>query len=69
MKAIIKVQVALSPRGAPALIYKHGRELMTHQALAPAVVRALGTDPKGYFDGEYVDGHWKIGARVANQSW
>jgi hypothetical protein len=69
MKTIIKVQVAIMPPGAPALIYDKDRAHTTQQYLPKAVRKALKGDLKGYFDGSWVENEWFIGKRVKDEDW
>jgi hypothetical protein len=66
---IVKVQVAIVPRGAPALIYDQRREKVTQQVLTRGTMKHMGHDLKGYFEALWETGQWKIGKRVANEDW
>lgn len=63
-REIVKVQVALVPRGAPALIYDKERKHVSQQILASATVKSLNADLKGYFDAAWNGHRWIVGNRV-----
>ena len=66
---VVKVQCALYPADAPALVYARGREHTVLQRLDRRIRRVLGDDVKGYFRATWNGTGWKIGARVADQGW
>jgi hypothetical protein len=68
---IVKVQVALMPRGAPALVYDRKQKHMAQQHLDADTKKALGREPKGYFKASWSpdDRAWQIGERVERQPW
>ena len=71
---VVKVQVAQFPKGAPALIYDRARKHTEAVVLASHITKALGDDAKGYFEAtlspDVGDGpYWKLGKRIADQSW
>lgn len=69
MTEIVKVQQALFPPGAPALVYAKNKAHIRQMELPKAVRDAMGPDAKAYFHAETVDGSWKIGKRAPAQSW
>jgi hypothetical protein len=75
MTDIVKVQRPLMTNDAdiPWLIYdkSHKRsQQLPQRVIPPAAVRALGNDPKGYFEGHWSSMFgWVIGKRVKNQDW
>lgn len=71
LRAIVKVQVAIVPRGAPAMIYDRERRRISYRHLDRATTEALGEDLKGYFDARWLveQQRWDIGRRVEDQSW
>jgi hypothetical protein len=75
MTDIIKVQRPLmtNDESAPWLIYDKSRkrqQQIPESVVPPAVVKAMGNDAKGYFEGYWssIVG-WAIGKRVKNQDW
>jgi len=68
---IVKVQVAIMPKYAPALVYNHNRKRLSHQELSPGTKAALNGDLKGYFEAVWTPGQgYVIGARVAEpENW
>jgi hypothetical protein len=66
---VVKVQVAIVPPGAPALIYDKNRERITQQNLSRHVKRALKNDLKGYFTATWAGVSWQIGKRVKDEDW
>ena len=75
MTEIIKVQRPLRTNDPtiPWLIYDKSRkreQQLPQSIIPPAAVKALGNDPKGYFEGHWssIVG-WAIGKRVNNQGW
>lgn len=69
MTTIVKVQQALFPAGASALVYGEGRSMVAQMELPKHVRKALGDDPKGYFEATRSNGQWVIGKRVEDQPW
>ena len=73
MKAIVKVQVPLMTSnptpGSRGLVYAENRKFMIEQDFPDDVVKAMAGDPKAFFEAEFVDGVWKIGKRVKQESW
>lgn len=82
MIEIVKVQVALMPKGAPALIipkdcaakiaevgHMQGGGRIQTRKLDADTLRALNGDSKGYFKASFVGGRWKLGRRVQDQDW
>jgi hypothetical protein len=68
---IIKVQVPLSDPAAAWLAYSADLQRMAFFEPSEAVKAALGGDPKGYFEAQWMDatGTFEIGKRVAEQPW
>lgn len=66
---IVKVQVALFPAGAPALVYAKGKRNMVQQEISQGARDALKGDAKGYFEAEFDGKEWKIGSRTMPQAW
>ena len=72
---IIKVQQPLSTNDEerPWMIYDAKRLLtvvLPESAIPDHVKKALGTDPKGYFEGTWSSTvGWVIGRRVKEQAW
>lgn len=73
MTTIVKVQRALFPKNAPALIYDRKQSWIEQRSLGCDVAADLGSDPKGYFQATLKsDGGgkcWIIGNRVKDQDW
>jgi hypothetical protein len=53
----------------PALVYDEARQHMIQQQLDPAALAAMGSDFKAFFDAEWDGRQWKLGERIAFQSW
>lgn len=70
IKAIVKVQRPLNDPSGPWLVYDQTR---MHRELIEkppeALVRALGSDPKGYFAALWKGDRWVIGERVKDRAW
>jgi hypothetical protein len=68
---IVKVQTPIfsSDPAVPALVYDEARQHMIHQQLDRKALAAMGSDFKAFFDAEWDGRQWKLGERVAFQSW
>lgn len=70
---IVKVQPPQFPPSAPFSIYAadKGRLTLVPRAQIPeAVIKALGTDRKGYFRATWRDEQgWELHERVADREW
>ncbi|MEY9493708.1 hypothetical protein [Bradyrhizobium elkanii] len=70
---IVKVQLALATNDPArlALVYAKGRVDLVQQKLDLATTKAMGDDPKAFFEAEYRPsiGTWSIGKRVKDQKW
>ena len=67
----VKVQRALFPADAPALIYAPRYDRLTHQPLDRRVLAALGDDLKGYFAAIWhgAEAEWELGVRLPDEDW
>lgn len=73
MTEIVKVQVPLAGAAVGTercLVYAKGRKHVSEQPIPDAARKALGDDPKGYFNGTWssIVG-WAIADRVKDQDW
>ena len=67
---VVKVQVSRMKANAPAVISpKENAARITQQKLDAAVLRAMNGQAKGYFKASFIDGRWKLGRKVADESW
>lgn len=73
MSEIVKVQVPLAGADVGSgrfLVYAKNRKHTVIQPIPEAAMKALGENPKGYFNATWssIVG-WAIAERVADQSW
>lgn len=66
---IVKVQISLYPPGSSMLVYPKSRTPLMEGPPIKEVLDLLKGDVKGYFEADYINGSWRIGARVADQNW
>jgi hypothetical protein len=66
---IVKVQRALFPADAEAMIYDRTRQLTVVRHLTPEELLKLGGSAKGYFNAEYENGDFTLLDRVPDQPW
>lgn len=69
---ILKIQAALFPKGAPALIYDQSRKFQRTIPAAelPALVRAaLAINPRVFFEANVSGSNIEWGTQVPHQNW
>jgi hypothetical protein len=69
VSTIVKVQRALFPRDAPALIYDQSRAHTVQAELSEDVRHQMGGEAKAYFRAVWTGKTFVLRERVANQPW
>lgn len=66
---IVKVQRALFPPNAPALIYNKSRTVMQTRQLSKKDLAKFGEDMKAYFQAKHEDGKITLIKRNPDEDW
>lgn len=66
---IVKVQTALYPLGAPALIYSRDRSVFEQRLLSDREAIKMRGDVKAYFEADHARGRLELKERVPDQDW
>lgn len=66
---IVKLQCDLDDADGPMLVYNETRSLFMLIPSHPVLKEKLGSNVKGYFKAEMVDGKIRFGVKVEGQAW
>jgi len=66
---IVKVQIALFPPGAPALIYNKSRSVNQTRYLSKDELKKMGEDMKAYFQAKNDTNKITLIVRIPDEDW